>query len=340
MTWLVLGIETSCDETAAAVVRDGNEILANVVRSQAELHGPFRGVVPEIAGRSHLVQIVPVIDEALARAGVGVADLSAVAVTHRPGLVGCLLVGLAAAKSICLLRDIPLAGVDHVAAHVHAGYMTDRGLPYPSLCLVASGGHTALYVSERPGALRRVGTTLDDAAGEALDKAAALLGLAYPGGPEVERAALGGRRDALPFRRSLLAADSLDFSFSGLKTALLYHLRGPGVTRPLPELAPRERADLAASFQEAVVDVLVAKLGRALERFDVRSLTIGGGVARNERLRSRVGELAARTDVALVFPPPELCSDNGAMVAGLGTLLLEEGGVSPLTLDAVATGAR
>jgi N6-L-threonylcarbamoyladenine synthase len=336
----VLGIETSCDETAVGIVRAGRHVLANVVRSQNALHAPFRGVVPEIAGRSHLQQILPVIEEALRRAALELDAIDAVAVTQRPGLIGCLLVGLAAAKALAALRSMPLVGVDHIAAHVHAAWMAEPQLAYPALCLVASGGHTAIYRSTAPGHIERLGTTRDDAAGEALDKAAVLLGLPYPGGPSIQRAARAGDPDSLHFKRTLLEPESLDFSFSGLKTALLYHLRGNGLTRPMPELSERQVADLAAAFQAAVVEILVTKLERALSQVDARSIAIGGGVARNELLRERLAPLAVRRGVQLVYPPLELCSDNGAMIASLGWLQLEAGQRDDLDLDAVATGGR
>jgi N6-L-threonylcarbamoyladenine synthase len=337
MTRLLLGIETSCDETAAAVVADGTKVLSNVIASQIELHRRWRGVVPEVASRSHTSSILPVLREALEAAGTRPTDLAAVAVTHRPGMIGCLLVGLAAAKALSWRFDLPLVGVDHLLAHVHAPFMVEPGMPLPAVTLIASGGHTALYRVTAPGAATRIGSTRDDAAGEALDKAAALLGLPYPGGPSLQAAAKGGDAKRLALPRSQLGKDSLDFSFSGLKTSLLYALRGNALERPMPELSQQDVADYAASYQLAVVDILVAKLRSAARQTSARSLAIGGGVARNELLRAR---LAADPDLGtlrLVFPPLELCSDNGAMIAGLGTLLLERGQVSDLALDAVAT---
>jgi N6-L-threonylcarbamoyladenine synthase len=335
---LVLGIESSCDETAAAVVEDGHRVLSNAIHSQSALHERFRGVVPEIASRSHTTRIVPVIDAALAEAGVGPDDLDAVAVTNRPGMIGCLLVGLAAAKALSWRFHKPLIGIDHIEAHVHAAFMADPDLPLPCLALVASGGHTALYLVRAPGDVERIGRTRDDAAGEALDKGAALLGLPYPGGPAIERAAAaGGDEHALELPRPMLGPDSLDFSFSGVKTALLYHLRGSGLERPLPELEAGQVADLAAALQAAVVDTLVRKLGRAAARYPVQSLSIGGGVARNRRLRSAIAADGALGRLHCVFPPLDLCSDNGAMVAGLGTLWLSRGQLDGLDLDAVAT---
>jgi N6-L-threonylcarbamoyladenine synthase len=337
MTRLVLGIETSCDETAAAVVADGREVRSNVVHSQVELHRRFLGVIPELASRSHTTRILPIVRAALDAAGVRPEELTGVAVTHRPGMIGCLLVGLAAAKALSLRYELPLAGVDHVQAHIHVAFLAEPALELPALALVASGGHTALWLVTGRAATVRLGGTRDDAAGEAFDKGAALLGLEYPGGPSVERAARGGDPGRVAFPRTLLAPDSLDFSFSGVKTALLYHLRGNGLERPLPVLAPQEVADLAASYQAAIVDVLVAKLARAAARTGARSLVIGGGVARNARLREAITQAAALGGLRHVFPPLDLCSDNGAMIAALGDELLLAGRRADLDLEALAT---
>jgi N6-L-threonylcarbamoyladenine synthase len=339
---LVLGIETSCDETAAAVVRGGTEVLSNAVHSQVELHARYRGVVPEVASRSHTERILGIVRRALDEAGVGPAELDAIAVTCRPGMIGSLLVGIAAAKALAFAFDKPLVGVDHVQAHLHAAFMSEPDLPTPCLSLIASGGHTALYRLDGPGRATRLGRTLDDAAGEALDKGAALLGLPYPGGPAIERAARDGDAGAVALPRPMIGPDSLDFSFSGVKTALLYHLRGNGLTRPMPELDARQVADLAASYQLAVVETLVRKLRRAA-RLDpeLRSLTIGGGVARNALLRERLGADRELGRLHRVFPPLELCTDNGAMIAGLGTHRWRDAGVvDGLELDAAATSRR
>lgn len=333
---LVLGIESSCDETAAAVVRGGREILSNVVASQHELHARFRGVVPEIASRSHVQRIVPTLRAAFATAGVEPAQLTGVAVTHRPGMIGCLLVGVAAAKALCWRFGLPLVGVDHVQAHIHAAFMVAPEAPLPMLALVASGGHTAMYRVDAMGESVRLGSTRDDAAGEALDKAAALLGLPYPGGPSIQDAARAGDRTHVSFPRALLGPDSLDFSFSGLKTSLATHLRRAGfdaVQRPSAATV----ADIAAAYQAAVVDALVTKLARAAHACGARSLAIGGGVARNQLLRA---EIAAHRDLGrlvTVLPPLDLCSDNAAMVAGLGSHLLASGHPSTLDLEALAT---
>ncbi|MEZ5964774.1 MAG: tRNA (adenosine(37)-N6)-threonylcarbamoyltransferase complex transferase subunit TsaD [Planctomycetota bacterium] len=333
---LVLGIESSCDETAAAVVRGGREVLSNVIASQHELHARFRGVVPEIASRSHVVRILPILRQALAEARLQPRDLDAVAVTHRPGMIGCLLVGLAAAKALCWRFRLPLVGVDHVQAHIHAAFMTSPESPLPLLALVASGGHTAMYRVDGPGHAERLGATRDDAAGEALDKAAALLGLPYPGGPSIQAAAHGGDPASVAFPRALLAPDSLDFSFSGLKTALLVHLQKRGLDQGRT-LDPVTLADVAAAYQAAVVDTLVAKLARAARSCGARSLAIGGGVARNERLRAEIQSHRDLAELAVVLPPPDLCSDNAAMVAGLGAHLWAHGAPSQLDLEAMAT---
>jgi N6-L-threonylcarbamoyladenine synthase len=337
VTTRILGIETSCDETAAAVVEDGHVVRSNVVHSQVALHARWRGVVPEVASRSHTERILPIVERALADAGTAPDELTAIAVTHRPGMVGCLLVGLAAAKALAWRFHKPLLGVDHVQAHVHTGLLADPALPLPSLALVASGGHTALWLLHAPLRTERLGTTRDDAAGEALDKGASLLGLPYPGGPSIEKTAVGGDRRAFDLPRTLLGPDSLDFSFSGLKSALLYTRRPQGSRAPAEAPRGQRLADLAASYQEAVVDVLVAKLRRASERHAVRSLCIGGGVARNLRLRERLASDPVLRSLQLVLPDLALCADNGAMIASLATFAWREGRTDPLDLDAVAT---
>lgn len=334
----ILGIETSCDETAAAVVEDGHVVRSNVVHSQIELHQRWRGVVPEVASRSHTERILPIVAQALADAQTTPEQLDAIAVTHRPGMIGCLLVGMAAAKALAWRFHKPLVGVDHVQAHVHTGLLADPNMPLPALALVASGGHTAMYLLHEPGRSERLGTTRDDAAGEALDKGASLLGLPYPGGPSIEQAARGGDARAFDLPRTLLGPDSLDFSFSGLKTALLYTLRPQGSTATTIEPPTGQRlADLTASYQEAVVDVLVQKLRRAAERTPVRSLCIGGGVAKNRRLRERLAADRHLRTLQLVLPEPSLCADNGAMIAGLGTILFRAGVRDGLDLDVIAT---
>ncbi len=333
---LVLGIESSCDETAAAVVRGGREVLSSIVHSQAAEHAPFRGVVPEIAGRSHLRQIVPVIDQALERAGVSLADIEAIAVTTRPGLIGSLLVGLSAAKALAFARGLPLIGVHHIEAHAYAATM-EHEVEYPLLALIVSGGHTALYRMGGPTHLEPLAETLDDAAGEAFDKVASMLGLPYPGGPAIARLARGGRADAFAFPRYRPRDGRRSFSFSGLKTAVLYTLRGQDALAPTPVPEEIERpADIAASFQEAVVDVLVDRTLDVAREEHLPTITVTGGVACNERLRERMGKAALAAGLRAVFPSPAYCSDNAAMIAGQGWHRLRQGAVAGLDLDAVA----
>ncbi len=333
---LVLGIESSCDETAVAVVRGGTQILSNEIFSQASLHAKHRGVVPELAGRSHLERILPLVQQALQKAGIQGDDLDGIAVTNRPGLIGCLLVGLSVAKALALSYGVPFIGVDHIQAHIHASFLADPALQPPLVVLVASGGHTSLFFLEKKGEGVLLGKTRDDAAGEALDKAAAMIGLGYPGGPAIEEAARGGNPKALALPRGTLEKGSLDLSFSGLKTALLYHLRGPGIQRPFPKLSKQEQRDLAASFQEAVMDTLCKKLERAALLYPQAALSIGGGVAANTRLREKISESTILKGRKFAFPPLALCGDNGAMIAGLGHLLLSQGETSALDLEARA----
>ncbi len=331
---LVLGIESSCDETAAALVRGGREIKASVVHSQAPDHALFGGVVPEIAGRSHLRHIIPVIDEALAAAGADIADVDAVAVTARPGLIGSLLVGLSAAKALAYARGLPLVCVDHIQAHAYAGTM-ETEVELPALALVVSGGHTALYRMQRAAELHLLAATRDDAAGEAFDKVAQMLGLGYPGGPEVSRLAARGDRGAVAFPRYRAKDGRPGFSFSGLKTAVLYHLRGQDALAPTPPPEEIERpADVAASFEEAVVDVLVEQTLAAARAERLATVLVTGGVACNRRLRERMTADAAARGIRAVFPSPAYCSDNAAMIAGLGWEHLRAGQLAGLDADA------
>jgi N6-L-threonylcarbamoyladenine synthase len=343
-TTLVLGIESSCDETAAAVVADGYDIRSSIVHSQVAEHAKFGGVVPELAGRSHLEQIVPTIQRALDTAGVSLADIGAIAVTTRPGLIGSLLVGLSAAKALALTRGLPLVAVHHIEAHVHAATMESlagaRGraeFPWPAVALVVSGGHTALYRVDSALSMRRIAATLDDAAGEAFDKVAWLLGLGYPGGPSVSRLALEGDPRAVEFPRYRPKDGGLGFSFSGLKTAVLYHLRGGDALAPTPPPeAIAGRADIAASFQEAVVDNLTSQTLRAAEREGVDTILVAGGVACNTRLREVLTARAAKAGVRAHFPAPQYCTDNAAMIAGLGYERLRAGLTADLAVDAAA----
>ncbi len=331
----VLGIDTSCDETAAAVVEDGSRIISDVVSSQVPLHRRFGGVVPEIACRAHTENITTVVEKALADAGLAPAELDGVAVTNRPGLIGALLVGVSAGKAIALAHDLPLVGVNHIEAHIFASFLAEPEPPLPAVALVVSGGHTTLFLVRGVGDFEELGRTTDDAAGEAFDKAAAMLMLGYPGGPAIEAVAREGDRTAVKFKRPYLAPDSLDFSFSGLKTALLYHARGQDSRGRRAELLPGVSVpDAAASFQETVVDVLVRKTFLAVKRTGVRHVILGGGVAANARLRERMTAKAARLGVGLTIPEKRLCTDNAAMVAALGGRLLALGRRDDLSLDA------
>ena len=333
---LILGVETSCDETAAAVVRDGRDVLSNAVASQQDLHAKFGGVVPEIACRAHIEVITHIIEDALREAGAEPDDIDAIAVVNGPGLVGALLIGLTAAKTFAWLREVPLVPVNHVAAHVYAGNLPPSTLEYPVVGLVASGGHTSLCCAKGPAEVEFLGSTIDDAAGEAFDKVASILGLGYPGGPAIQQAAETGNRSKVRFPRPLLGPDSLDFSFAGLKTAVLYHVCGQdGKERDASAWSRQEIADIAASFQEAVVDVLVKKSMSACERLACWRLTIGGGVASNKRLREKLARAAKHENIHLSLPEPRYCTDNAAMVAGVAYHLLELGRTAPLELDAV-----
>ncbi len=314
-----LGIETSCDETAAAVVRDGRQILSNVVASQLDLHAEYGGVVPELACRKHIQVIGWIVQRALAESGVGLEGIGLVSVVQGPGLIGALLIGVNFAKGLSWGRGLPLVPVNHVEAHVYGCAMSNPEMEFPAIGMVASGGHTSLFVIENLGNYRRLGETTDDAVGESFDKVASLLGLPYMGGPEVEKLARKGNPGAIRFPRGMAKKRSYNFSYSGLKTAVLYHVKGYGKTKRDPDrISEKERADVAASFQEAALDILAQKAIRAAEEFRARSLAVGGGVAANQRLRElfRVG--GARVGVPVYFPAPELCTDNAAMVAGLG----------------------
>lgn len=329
----LLAIESSCDETAAAVITRDLAVLSNVVASQAELHERFGGVVPEIASRAHVERILPVIDEALKTAGITPAELTAIAVVTEPGLVGSLLVGLTAAKTLAMVLDIPLIAVNHVEAHLYACRLGAGRDIFPAVGLVVSGGHTNLYDCQSAVDYRMIGATIDDAAGEAFDKAAAILGLPYPGGPNVERTARSGNEKAYRLPRTFLKEDRLEFSFSGLKTALLYEVQGqPGALRRPPPMTPERLADLCASFQAAVVDVLIAKLELALRRTGHRGICLGGGVAANGYFRARVEEMAKGRGVELFISPREYCTDNAAMGA-VGWELLDRGRVADLDAD-------
>jgi N6-L-threonylcarbamoyladenine synthase len=316
----VLGIETSCDETGVAVVEDGSEVLSNVLSSQHEIHGRFGGVVPELASRAHVERLNPLLDVALAEAGMRWSEVDAVAVTRGPGLVGALLVGLATAKAIALALDAPLIAVNHLEGHVYANFL-EHGPPEPPyVALIVSGGHTLLVYMPEEQRYEVLGQTLDDAAGEAFDKVARFLGLGFPGGPELDRLARDGDPEAVRFPRAMAESGDYDFSLSGLKTAVVRHVRKEereGKKTPVP--------DIAASFQEAVVDVQVQKTMAAAEEKGVTSVLLGGGVVANSRLRERMAEEAEKRGLRLLFPSAELCTDNGAMIASVGYFRLMRG---------------
>lgn len=328
---LVLAIETSCDETAAAVVVDGRRVLSSVVSSQVAIHAEYGGVVPEIASRKHLEMISPVISQALREGGVSFGDIEGVAVTRGPGLSGALLVGLSAAKAIASAREIPFVGVHHIEGHLFAPFL-EQPVEFPFLALVVSGGHTHLYLVEGFGRYRTLGRTLDDAAGEAFDKSAKIMGLPYPGGARIDAMAREGDPRAVRFPRPLLHDGSLNFSFSGLKTAVLNQVARHPVVIP-----GAEANDLCASFQQAVCDVLAAKTAAALERSGVTRLVVAGGVACNSGLRQSMQALARDLSIDLRIPAPSLCGDNAAMLAVPGNHYLEQEQGSDLSLDVTAT---
>ncbi len=334
MSIKILGIETSCDETAAGVVEDGRTLLSNVISSQADLHSAYGGVVPEVASRQHVRDLVPVLEQAAAISGLGLEEMDAIAVTFGPGLAGSLITGVNAAKAIAYSLGIPLIGVNHLEGHIYASWLGREGLEYdpgfPLACLVASGGHTDLLLMEGHGRYELVGRTRDDAAGEAFDKAARILGLGFPGGPEIQRVSEGATgEEKLP--RAWMK-DSLDFSFSGLKTALLHLAQDRGIY-PSPEEGVdqvRLVRELAAAFQESVVDVISSKLVEMADKYRVKGLVLGGGVTANARLRE---EIVRRSPLPVIIPPPVLCTDNGAMIAACGYFQYQRGEESALDID-------
>lgn len=340
---IVLGIESSCDETAVAVVRD-RCVVASVVASQHELHAEYGGVVPEIASRAHAERVMPMLDRAMAESGLPLRAIEGVAVTNRPGLIGALLVGVSAAKGLAWSLDVPVVGVDHLHAHLFGALLDrpelDLGGLFPALGLVVSGGHTDLYRMESALEIERIGATIDDAAGEAFDKAAAMLGLGHPGGPRIEALAREGDDRAVDLPISRLARESLDFSFSGLKTAVLYAVRGQpmregGFARTHADMTPRAKADLAASFQRAVSEAIALKVRRALDQAGaVRSIIVGGGVVANARVRATVEAVGAERGIPVLMPPMRYCVDNAAMIAGLGEALVADGRADSLAMGA------
>lgn len=330
----ILGIETSCDETSAAVVVDGHDVRASLVSSQVELHAKYGGIVPEIAARAHIEQIRPIIEETLVQAGVGYKDLDAIAITAGPGLVGSLLIGVTAAKTLSLAHDLPLVPVDHIEAHATGAALISDPPPWPAVALVVSGGHTSLYLVHGFLEIELLGQTVDDAAGEAFDKVAAMLELGYPGGPVIDELARGGNPSAIRFPRPWINKPHFDFSFSGLKTAVLYHVHGTG--RKYGSLAHLNReqiADIAASFQTALVETLIAKTVAAARHVQVNNVVVGGGVAANSALRAGLQQACDQANLQLYLTPMDYCTDNAAMVAALGYHRLCAGQVGDLWLE-------
>jgi N6-L-threonylcarbamoyladenine synthase len=327
---LVLGVETSCDDTAAAVLRDGRTILANVVSSQDQIHGAYGGVVPELASRQHISNILPVIDSALDQAGVTLKDLGGIAVTRGPGLVGSLLVGLSVAKAIAFRCAIPYVGVNHLEAHLLAIHL-EYEVPFPYIALLASGGHTLLYCVKDVGEYLYLGGTRDDAAGEAYDKAAKMLGLGYPGGRVIDNLAKAGNRKAIKFPRARLKNSPFDFSFSGIKTSLLQYLKSQD-----QQVWKSQVSDIAASFQEAVVDMLINPTVSAATAKGLNRVVLAGGVAANSRLREKLKETAEAESLQIYFPAPKFCTDNAAMIALTGGYLIRRGRRDDFALNADA----
>ncbi len=320
---IILAIETSCDDTGAAILLDGRKILSNVVSSQVSIHQKYGGVVPELASRSHLEAIVPIVTEALGRAGVTLKEIDGIAVTQGPGLVGSLLVGLSFAKSIAFAMGIPFVGVNHVEAHLSAIFLEEEPPRFPFIGLVVSGGHTSLFRVDGFGKVVRLGQTRDDAAGEAFDKVAKLLGLGYPGGPIIDELSKRGNPKAIRFPRAFLGKNSLDFSFSGLKTAVVHFVKT--YQESSEKFSEGLLCDIASSFQEAVVDVLVQKTILASKQEGIRRIVISGGVAANRLFRERMREEALNQKLKLYIPSPQLCTDNAAMVGVIGYEYLKQG---------------
>ncbi len=324
----VLGIETSCDETSAAVLTDSFEILSSIVLSQDEIHAPYGGVVPELASRQHIASITSVIEECLSRAALSLGDMDAYAVTQGPGLIGSLLVGLSFAKGLAYCFDKPLIPVDHLEAHVESAFIENRDIPFPALALLVSGGHTSVILLEKKLSFEHIGRTRDDAAGEALDKIAKFLELDYPGGPVIEKLATKGNPKEFPFAIPHMTDGSSDFSFSGLKTAALRHIKENGISRDHPKFF-----DLLASFQNAIIRTLLSNMSQSIKTSKPRSLILCGGVAKNTALRSGFQKLARRFHLPAFIPSPEFCTDNAVMVAALAVEKIELQKTGPLDLS-------
>jgi N6-L-threonylcarbamoyladenine synthase len=335
----ILGIETSCDETAAAVVANGKQVKSSVVASQIKLHEKYGGVVPEIASRAHVENILPVISEAIDSAGITPGEIDAVAVANQPGLTIALMVGVTAAKTLAFGWGKPLIAVNHVHAHLQSALLEAESIKLPAVALIVSGGHTNLYDAESAIDLRLIGRTIDDAAGEAFDKVATILGLPYPGGPNIEKIAKEGDPKAIRFPRSLLDKDNLDFSFSGLKTAVLYHCQRQDMKgeNRVKDMSWQEVADIAASFQAAVIDVLVKKTHRAAVKIGAKTVLVGGGVACNNALREAMETMCNNHNLSLLIAPKKYCTDNAAMVASLAYYKFKEGQFADLTLEPKAS---
>ncbi|MFO0983458.1 MAG: tRNA (adenosine(37)-N6)-threonylcarbamoyltransferase complex transferase subunit TsaD [Planctomycetota bacterium] len=333
---IILGIETSCDETAVAVVEDGVTEHASLIASQVALHAPFGGVVPELASRHHLENLLPLLAQCLRNARLVPRAIDAIAVTHKPGLIGSLLVGVSAAKALALAWHKPMVAVDHVHAHAYSAVMGRDDVPYPLATLVVSGGHTSIYAMRSAIELELVAETVDDAAGEAFDKVAAILGLGYPGGPAIDQRAAAGNPLAVKLPRSEVKGEPLAFSFSGIKTAVLYHCCGMDLARAASTLTEAQVADVCASFQHTVVEVLLDKLLAAAHAHGARGIALGGGVVANSRLRARAAEAARSHQLALYLAERRLTTDNAVMVAGLGYHLFRAGRIAALDLDATA----
>ncbi|MFH1420046.1 MAG: tRNA (adenosine(37)-N6)-threonylcarbamoyltransferase complex transferase subunit TsaD [Planctomycetota bacterium] len=335
----ILAIETSCDETAVAIVDHEGAVRCNLIATQFDVHAKYGGVVPELASRAHIEKLDLLVREGLEQARCTPANIDAIAVTRSPGLIGSLLVGLTAAKTLAWSWGKPLIGINHVHAHATSAAIGLSTAPWPAVALVVSGGHTSLYHVSDYDDIRLLGRTIDDAAGEAFDKVATILDLGYPGGPVVDRRATAGNPEAVAFPRTLLGRDSLDFSFSGLKTAVLYHVHGPGkTTGGLARLSAGQVDDICASFSAAVADVLVEKTLRAVARTKATCVVIGGGVAANSTLRDRLSRRCRRNGVVLHLTPLDYCTDNAVMVATLAGHLMERGRVDDLRLTALASG--